>query len=319
MPYLVELYKSERHKLYLSSVFQQAQGKENNTDNNTVSDALRDLAKGKNPGLRNTAKELLNSRAASQAKGLQVNCLGPFQVLRGDEEIPAQHWKNKNAKRLFKYLVYHRKRGFQPKEILMEFLWPDIDADSARVRLHNVLPALRRILEPGLSRSTPSSYLLRDGDSYKIDLGENGMTDVEHFQDAILKARREKDPEQSMAHLIAAEKLYKGELFSEDVYETWCIDERRGVQEDYLNILTRLIDYYESQEDMEKCLEYANKYLSVDPYAENVYRRLMQYHHTLHNKAKLSQIYERCKTLIENEMDCPLSPETISLYQKLSS
>ncbi len=318
LPYIIQFYASDQHKTYLESLLAKVLEKEAQKEEKIVSDALVNLSKETDSSTRKAAMLVLNLRPASPVKGLEVFCLGTFRVLRGDEKIPTQSWKNKNAKRLFKYLVYHRKRGYQPKEILMELLWPDIDADSARVRLHNVLPALRRILEPGLSRSTPSSYLLRDGDSYKINLGENGTTDVEKFENALLEARKEKDPDQSINHLLTAAKIYKGDLFSEDIYDDWCSEERRGFQEDYLNLLIRIMDYYESTGDIDKCTEYAKKYLLVDKYAENVYRRLMRYYNTFKDKAGLSKTYDRCKTLIETEMDCSLSQETINLYEEFS-
>src|SRR5437868_5036616 len=48
---------------------------------------------------------------------------------------------------LLAYLAYHLSRS-QPREELVELLWPDDDPDAGRHKLRVALSALRRELEP---------------------------------------------------------------------------------------------------------------------------------------------------------------------------
>ncbi len=218
---------------------------------------------------------------------------------------------------LFKYLLFYRQRGYVVKEVLMELLWPDEDTRKTAKRFHVALASLRKILEPDITPGTPSSYILSDGDAYRIRLGKEGRIDVEEFRQARHLADRAANSETALARLLEAETLYRGDFLEEDPYEAWCSEERENLIGEYLQVLRKIMTGYEIVGGLSQCIEYADKILHRDKYAEDVYFKLMTYHIKTGNKAKAGLTYEKCKQYIVEELDCPLSPELQSLYHSI--
>lgn len=78
------------------------------------------------------------------------------------------------------------------------------------------MAALRKTLEPCLSKGVRSSYILRSGQSYRIDIKENGSVDIESFVRQVALGRKAKDSETAMGHYQKAVILYQGDFLEED-------------------------------------------------------------------------------------------------------
>ena len=77
------------------------------------------------------------------------------------------------------------------------------------------------------------------------------------------------------------------------------------------------MNYYEQKGDDAKCIKYAEKYLTEDPYDEKKYVKLMELYAKAGNKAMALKTFERCKNSIEKDLDCPVSEETMNTYRQL--
>lgn len=280
-------------------------------------DELSRLLKHRDDSVRKAASVFLAEFREKPPEGLRVHCLGRFAVYRGEEEIPQERWTSRKARTLFKILVHERDKGFIPKDVLMEHLWPEQQPDTAINRFHVTLTSLRKTLEPGLSRGAASSYLIRNGDSYRLDLGKSGWVDVDEFRKHVGESSDDSDREAWLSHCLEAEKLYRGDFFQEDLYDPWFSYERELLQQEYIVVLRRLMDYFEERADYEKCVRYAWKYLAADSCDESVYQDLMRYYSFLGNKGMVARTYEKCRESLENGLDLLPSPETEALYRKL--
>lgn len=280
-------------------------------------DGLKQLLEHGGEPVRETASVFLAEFREKPPEGLRVHCLGRFAVYKGDEEIPQKRWTSRKARTLFKILVHERDKGFIPKDVLMEHLWPEQDPDTIINRFHVALTSLRKTLEPGLSRGAASSYLIRNGDSYRLDLGKGGWVDVDEFRKHVGESRDDSDREAWLAHCLEAEKLYRGDFFQEDLYDPWFSNERELLQQEYIAVLRRLMDYFEEKADYEKCVRYAWTYLAADSCDESVYQDLMRYYSFLGNKGMVARTYEKCRESLKNGLDLLPSPETEALYRKL--
>jgi DNA-binding SARP family transcriptional activator/tetratricopeptide (TPR) repeat protein len=254
-----------------------------------------------------------------QTPFLKVYLFGKFRVFLGDREIYDNRWKSKKAQMIFKYLLYHRSKGYLKKDVLMELLWPEDDPVKTAKRFHVALASLRKTLEPEITRGTPSSYISRSGDAYCIDIGDEGYVDIDNFKKELKLAKKTKDSEELIDHLLKAEAIYRGDFLEEDLYVQWCDEEREGFKEKYLQLLEEIIKYYHVKKDYKKCIYYANKYLKTDIYAESIYQLLMIYYSRIGNNAMVNKIFKKCKDNIIKGLDCPVSKETEKLYLELTS
>lgn len=271
------------------------------------------------PVIREAAADFLRELTKASPPSLRVYLLGKFRVLLGNAEIPAARWKSRKAKTLLQFLIYSRPRGYLSKEVLMELLWPEEDPGITAKRFHVALASLRKTLEPEIVRGVTSSYISRVGDSYRIDLGEEGWVDLENFTAELERARKESDPETSIVHFLKAESLYGGDFLEEELYSEWCSGAREKFRKDYLYLTKQVVAHYERQGRYPQCLEYAQKYLEVDRYAEDIYRSLMRCYWETGDKFSLAQTFKKFKENITKELSCGLSEETQQLYRHLMS
>ena len=205
------------------------------------------------------------------------------------------------------------------KEVLMELLWPEDDPTITSKRFHVALASLRKTIEPGMVRGVPSAYIKRLGESYLMDLGNKGWVDTETFTTEVKRAREEGNPERAITHLLNAESLYGGNFLEEELYSEWCCEPREKFRKDYLYVTKRMVAYYEAQDNYHQCLEYAEKHLRVDKYAEDIYRSLMICHWKTGDRFSMARTFSKCRDNIAIELNCPLSEETELLYRGLAS
>ena len=111
--------------------------------------------------------------------------------------------------------------------------------------------------------------------------------------------------------------MHRGEFLREEPYEDWCAKVRDRYHQDYLFLLKQIMTFHETSQDYWGCISVANTYLENDPYAEEVIRKLMEYHACAGNKPMVSRTYERFKQAVLDDLNCGVSDETKALYDKL--
>jgi LuxR family maltose regulon positive regulatory protein len=258
--------------------------------------------------------------AADSPVGLKVSFLGGFRVTTGQRKIGPEKWKNTKAAMIFQYLALNPHKGFVPKDVLLELVWPDQDPAVTRKRFHVALHFLRRLLEPDLKRGQSSSYLLRRGDAYRLETGMDGQVDALCFAQALEQAQRHErsDESQALNCFLEAETLFRGELLPGEGDCQWLVDQRQMYQRMYLKCLTKIIYFLEHDEKWAQCAQYAEKYLALEAYSEPVYRTLMRCRAGLGDISGVLDAFERCGANIIHDLGFPLSRETLELYEELT-
>jgi LuxR family transcriptional regulator, maltose regulon positive regulatory protein len=287
---------------------------------NEIINKMKDTGKGRTVLLQNSSKANSSGLPIEMGKtsppGLQICLFGKFRVLIDGIEIPERRWKSRKAKTLFQFLAHSRPRGGINKEVLMELLWPEENPELTVKRFHVALASLRKTLQPDIVKGVPSSYIVRVGDSYRIEVGEYGWVDTETFASELRHAGEEVDPERALAHYVNADSLYVGDFLKEEVYSDWCSLTREKTKDAYLSVIRRIIAYHEHRGNLKECIEYAEKYLEVDGYAEDIYRLLMIFYWKIGDKFRMTRTFKLCKEKIESELNCRLSKETEQLFRK---
>ncbi len=152
-----------------------------------------------------------------------IEVLGRFRLVGGETEIV--RFSSQRAACLLAYLVC-RKGVPQPREVLIELLWPECDPALGRNRLSVVLSSLRRQLEP--PGVCPGAVL--DSNRQSVRLCSDGCTtDLEAFL-AAERAWRRAPAEARTDCLMRAARLYVGELLP-GLYDEWVEVERRAIRE----------------------------------------------------------------------------------------
>lgn len=287
--------------------------------NAEISHILLSLKKAKAGDVRRAVDELTADLSTEVIPCLKISCLGKFEVSIGGRKLPQSRLRSAKAMKLFKYLVLKRDQGFIPKEVLIEILWPDEDPDKTNSRFHVAMNSLRKALEPGLKRGIPSSYVLRQGDAYRLDIGSGGSIDFQEFSSELQLAEKseQKSSDDALTCYLRAESIYGGMLFEEDPYEDCFVTDRELLNDKYLHTLFKVIHLYEQKQAWKECINYAEKYLLVDRYAEPVYCALMRFHSCLGQTSRIFKTFKRCKASITEDLGFQLNESTVALYEKL--
>jgi LuxR family transcriptional regulator, maltose regulon positive regulatory protein len=308
---LADLYETGEMREYLQSLFARVDA--------DLKGILEWLAQNGEEDVSHACRLILGQLPQPAPPGLKVHCLGRFRIFQGDKEIPSRSWPSKKARMLFKLLVHYRPKGYVSKEVFMEHLWPEDDPQKTAKRFHVALATVRKVLANGGGREKAPSYVRSDGDTYLLDLGAGGTVDVDEFEASCAEAMKAGDAGLAVEHLLNASAVFQGDFLEEDLYESWCAEERDRLKEKYLSVLASITDFYRSGKDYPKAVEYCGRYLEKDPYAEDVYQQLMRIYGIMGNRVMVKKIHDRCRKNIVEGLGCPLSRETDELARKLLS
>jgi len=114
------------------------------------------------------------------------------------------------------------------RDTLVDALWPEADPKVGARNLHVVVSSLRQLLEPGVARGA-SSLIVRDGETYRLDLPADADSDVVALDGALAEGRdalARGDRERAAAAFRTALDLHRGELLPDDGAVDWIARDR---------------------------------------------------------------------------------------------
>jgi DNA-binding SARP family transcriptional activator len=260
------------------------------------------------PGSVVTKRSHMNS--SSQNQILDVQLLGNFRLTYGEETVTDVNTSRLQS--LLAYLLMHRAAP-QSRHHLAFHFWPDSTEAQALTNLRNLLYRLRRAL-PDADR-----FLNVDGQTLQWQADGPFTFDVAAFEDALTQAKgAERSGDAAAAHtaLEEAAALYRGDLLP-SCYDDWIIRERERLHQAFSSTLEHLILLHEEQREYRTSIGYAERLLHHDPLHEATYRRLMQFHALVGDRAGALRIYHTCATVLQRELAVEPSPATREAYERL--
>jgi DNA-binding SARP family transcriptional activator len=244
---------------------------------------------------------------------LDVMNLGRFRIVRAGIELSA--CPAHKAIALFRYLLTRSHRTAH-KEELMELLWPDTHAREATNSLHVAVSMLRRYLDP-----PTGSYLLFEDDRYTINPHAPVADDYATFQqlsDAGEQCWRADDicgAQRAYARAIAC---YQGDYYVNPRDLSWAIRVQEQLLSRYLTVLDHLGRIYIAQGHLEQAVECYVRLLERDSYREDAHAQLIRCYLRLDRRADALRQYERCTTVLANDLGLEPMPEIQALYRDIA-
>jgi DNA-binding SARP family transcriptional activator len=267
-----------------------------------------------------SAKELAPApvESARQAKpgtpSLAVYCLGPFRVYQDDQLVT--NWLSGKGKCIFKYMIAHRGRPIA-KDILMDLFWRDADPEAARNNLNVAMYGLRQAMR---AARPDFSHVLFQDDHYLLNPALEVWVDVEEFVQRYETGQtleRKSRLAEAVQEYEAAEGLYQGDLFEEDLYQDWLIPRREGLKDTYLVILSRLSRYHLKEKRYATSIHLCRKILAEDDCREDAHRCLMRCYSGQGQRNLALRQFHLCVETLARVLNVPPMPETKALYQQI--
>jgi len=250
---------------------------------------------------------------------LDVRCFDRLEVTTGSRKL--EHWQNANAKSLFRLFIIKLREPI-PKEVLIEYLWPEYNIETSGNNLKVAIHGLRKILNHFLNQEDNFPSIIFKYGCYELNPEIELWTDTEQFEHHwAIARRREKEGNLTAAikEYKMAEELYRGDYLEDELYDDQTIIRRETLRDIYLIVMGKLADYSFDNGDYEESIIYCQKIIARDNCREDAYRRLMRCYSRLGNRNRAIRWYEICCRAIQTELDTTPERSTIELYKLLSN
>jgi DNA-binding SARP family transcriptional activator len=175
-------------------------------------------------------------------------------------------WLEQRPGQVFKYLICNRHRVVTVEELATS-IWPD-SGRSALGSVRHYVHELRDRLEPDRRKRRPSSFIVARQGGYTLDRNKV-VIDIDEFErgaKAGLAAFRRGDLEVAAAELDAALSLYGGDLFAEDPYDVWALQERDRLRELAASALRVLAGLEQGSGDHDAAHDHLSRLAQLEPY-----------------------------------------------------
>jgi DNA-binding SARP family transcriptional activator len=247
-----------------------------------------------------------------KVSSFNVSLLGRFGVCRDGQSVAG--FETRRVQELFAYLLLHRGRS-QSREVLAGSLWTDSGDEQSRKSLRQALWQLQTALE---SKPEPESGTLLKVDPEWIALNPavDLWLDVAVLEKAFERVRGVRGRDLDASRITALQEavdLYRGDLL-EGCYLDWCLWERDRLQQLYLSLLDKLMDWCQAQRRYETGLYYGVQILRVDRCSERTHRRMMRLQYLAGDRTAALQQYRRCAAALREELGAKPERRTEELY-----
>lgn len=253
------------------------------------------------------------ARASSK---IQIYTLGALQVVRQAHVVTEGDWHTRQARQLLKILITERPRPISTDR-LIELLWPSSTPQAAATTLRSAINALRNVLEPDRPNRAPSEYIATESPGYAFRSHPAVWLDVDSFEAALNQAATSAAGLLRQQLLTQAIALYQDDYLISDPYADWAQSERERLRERYFAALLQLAELQADQGDYTAAMAACRRVLARDPVRENAYQALMRYQAETGDSAGALLTYERCRTILAEELGADPSPLTQLWHQRI--
>lgn len=235
---------------------------------------------------------------------LSLSFLGGFQAVADGAPV---RLPTRKAEALLAHLAC-RPGAALSREWLATQLWPRSAEAQSRASLRQTLAAIRKALT-----ETDAGSIEATGDAVFLKAA-NLFVDVPRFETA--------SSSESPSAWAEGASLYRGDFLSgfsvpEEPFEEWVRGERGRLRRAAVDLSDRLIDHYLSIGEIDKGVNIAEDLLRLDRTHEPAYRALMRLHAAAGARADALKAFERCRTVLADDLGIEPSEETRALKQEV--
>jgi DNA-binding SARP family transcriptional activator len=254
---------------------------------------------------------------AMSAPGLELHLLGTPQIRHGGSTL---NLGRKKSVALLAYLATNGKP--YTRDTLASLLWPQRNDQQARGNLRRLLSELRKRIGEELlplegERVGPLGAELVYVDTREFE-GVIGQSKTHrHGPDAVCQS--------CLDRLQRAVSLYRGDfmigfsLGECSEFSDWQFFYGEYLRRELEYAYEQLVRMLASLESFDQAIQYAERWLALDPLNEPVHRQLMQLYAATGRRSAALRQYQRCRETLQKELSLPPEEETDRLYQAIKS
>ncbi len=263
------------------------------------------------------------SEQEQQKATVRIYTLGQFRLERrsstSDPEwhtVTESSWQHQRVRALLGCLLTYpgRKLG---REQIMDYLWPDLDIETAASRLDRSVYSLRQLFEPARGKIASSPLVLTEREVLVLADQPQVWVDADAFDHLLTHAHESTDPGEKEKLLEEAMLLYGGDFLPEAQKVEWTRPRRESLLRSWIGLLLELSDLRSERESYPASIEPLDKLLSVDPANEAAVQRLMLRLGILGRRGEALRAYRKLASVLQQEYNIAPLPDTRAIYEKV--
>lgn len=223
-----------------------------------------------------------------------------------------RHLMGRQGRLIFVYLASEHRRTISRDE-LAEELWPRTLPSSWERSLSAIISKLRTLLS---SVGLPSTALASSFGSYQLHLPTGAWIDLEAAAEALDHAEsalRNGKPRQAEGWAQVCYHICRRPfLTGED--GPWATQKRAELRDMLVRAHDCLSEISVFSGEPALAAKHAEQALTLEPFRETSYQRLMRAHAAAGNRAEALRVYERCRRLLAEELGVSPSSQTEAVY-----
>jgi predicted ATPase/DNA-binding SARP family transcriptional activator len=211
--------------------------------------------------------------------------------------------------------------GSDRRDRLVNLFWPDSDPVHGRAVLRRTLSALKSIL--------PDGILVSDRDTIGLRV-DRLWVDAREFRELLKLAYEQTTPGEVACDrceplLERAVALYQADFMEgfslpgSYTYDEWQFFTADTLRREVIDSLQRLVAALETQNDLERALLHAHRWLALDRQDEAVHRDLMRLYARAGQRSAALRQYHECVAVLQDQLGVKPQPATTSLYRSIES
>lgn len=245
---------------------------------------------------------------------LNLWLFGSPRLIKADKPIGVKRHK------ALAILIYLAMTGeAQSRDSIATLFWPDSSQSRARASLRRDLSVLRKSVDP--------ERLIIEQETIRLQ-GKQLWFDVLEFRSLIAESQQHGHPADTVCSACLSPLTRAVELYQDDFlagfslrdcpeFDEWQFFQTEALRHELATTLQKLVQFFITQEDYEKAIPYARRWVGLDPLHEPAHRQLIWLYSVSQQQAAALRQYQVCVQVLQDELGVKPSPETTALYEKI--
>lgn len=249
---------------------------------------------------------------------LQIRMLGGLSLCTPAAQVSDGDNRSKKVWLFLAYMIYRRGQPVEAQEYI-DLLWGDEDPGSNPANaLKTTLHRARALLEP-LWPNAGHQLILRQGTAYRWNADIPATLDLDEFDRLCREGAEAEDPEEGLARCQDALALYRGDLLPRLASHHWVMPIAAHYHQIFLQLVLHTVPMLEERHRHREAAEVCRAALVVEPYLEELYRRLMENLIHLGEHREAAAVYEDMSQLFMNNFGVMPEDATRAVYREALS
>ncbi|MCK8114567.1 AfsR/SARP family transcriptional regulator [Anaerosoma tenue] len=249
------------------------------------------------------------------ASDLHVKLFGRLEVTGPGGRVEEEHWCKRKSRRLFLMLVCRQGCDLS-RDVILEYLWPDMDRERALRNFYVTWSALKTAILSGERGNAWRRFLVCTGGVCRVT--EAVHSDIADFG-RCSRTIREANSSGRHADVVEAGELlaevYRGDLLPADLYESWFEEDRARFKREFCDAMLVAADSAYETGRYDAALSFLRRASATDPWREDVYQMIMRCQMTAGQRSGAIETYHLCRTRLVDDLGIDPCSETTELFQ----